>query len=501
MTFKRTLGILIIVVLSSAIFFTACKKEDLPNPDGGTLSFSTDTVQFDTIFTTIGSTTKAFKVYNPTSQKVNIDEIRLAGGQGSQFRINIDGTPTPLATDIELLAGDSMWVFVEVTIDPQNQNTPFIVADSVMFTTNGETQSVLLVASGQDAHYYYPTQFSDEGLPAVSVLDCNDNFWTSDKPHVIFGTLVVNTGCTLTIDAGAKVYFYKNSSIVINEGATLIVNGTADNKVTFLGTRLEQYLENVAGQWGTYYQIIENGQVFRIPIGGIWFVQGSQNNKINHAVIKNAQIGLQADPGVTLELTNTEVYNHTGYGLLSQGATISGYNNVVSNCGVNSVALTFGGNYDFRHCTFVNYWSGNVRQTPALLISNNRDSAGINVTYPLSAYFGNSVICGNVDNETGISIAPGAPASLKFEKCLIKIDPEFDTSNPNIFSGIIKNPLPELKFKDTFNNDYRLDTLTVAQDAGLPSITNTTPQILKDIINTDRIILNGPDLGAYEKPW
>ena len=44
------------------------------------LTFSTDTVLFDTIFTTLGSTTKRFKVYNPANLPINIEEIELMGG-------------------------------------------------------------------------------------------------------------------------------------------------------------------------------------------------------------------------------------------------------------------------------------------------------------------------------------------------------------------------------------------------------------------------------------
>ncbi|UPT65755.1 MAG: right-handed parallel beta-helix repeat-containing protein [Sphingobacteriales bacterium JAD_PAG50586_3] len=500
MSVKRAFAVATLAIIVFAGIFSSCKKE-IDNPEGGVLVFSTDTVQFDTVFTTMGSTTKAFKVYNPGDKKIKIDDIRLAGGTASQFRLNIDGTPGTQVTDVELEAGDSIFIFVEVTVDPQSLNTPFVIADSVMFTSGTSVQSVMLVAWGQDAYFYSPTTFSDEGLPAFSVLECTGGgvTWTNDKPHVIFGSLLVGAGCTLTIEAGCEVRFYKNSNLVIDEGATLIVNGLPDQKVLFAGTRLEDYLEDAPGQWGTYIQIIDNGQVFRSTIGGIWLYNNS-NATINHAIIKNAYRGVQANPGSTLTLTNTEIYNNNDIGLLGVGATIDGYNNVVANAGGYSVALANGGNYNFRHCTFANYWGGGVRQTPTLLLNNYTDEGA--TTFPLTARFRNSIIYGNIDNEIGFDLVQSPLPTLLFEKSLIKIDPDFDTNIPSVFTNIIKNPFPALDFKSTFDNDYRLDTLTVAQDAGDINITNAAPLISTDNTGTvNRVIGDDPDMGAFEREY
>lgn len=499
MSVKRAIAVATLAILIFAGIFSSCKKE-IDNPEGGVLVFSTDTVQFDTVFTTMGSTTKAFKVYNPGDKKIKIDDIRLAGGTASQFRLNIDGIAGTQVSDVELEAGDSIFIFVEVTVDPQSQNTPFVIADSVLFTSGTSIQNVKLVAWGQDAHFFSPTNFSDTGLPAYSILDCNNNVWTPDKPYVIFGSLVVPTGCTLTIEAGCEVRFYKNSNLVVDSGATLIVNGLPDQKVFFGGTRLEDYLEDAPGQWGTYFQIINNGQVFRIPVGGIWLTQNSTGNVINHAIIKNAYTGIQADLS-NLTLTNTEVYNHNSIGLYAQNSTVTGYNNVVGNCGNYSVALTLGGNYNFRHCTFVNYWGGGVRQTPTLLLNNYYEDGGV-IAAPFQAYFGNSIVYGNIDSEIGFDLVDQFTPQFQFEKSLIKIDPDIDTNFPSVFTNIIKNPFPALDFKSTFDNDYRLDTLTVAQDAGDINITNVAPLISTDNTGTvNRVINNIPDMGAFEREY
>ena len=55
------------------------------------LSFSTDTLAFDTIFSTIGSTTRQFMIYNKNSEPLSIESIMLASGEATGFRMNVDG--------------------------------------------------------------------------------------------------------------------------------------------------------------------------------------------------------------------------------------------------------------------------------------------------------------------------------------------------------------------------------------------------------------------------
>jgi hypothetical protein len=79
------------VLILSLIMTSGCTDDIVPGE--GSLLFSEDTVIFDTVFTTIGSVTKQFKVYNPSSDEVTISSIALARGQQSKYRINVDGVP------------------------------------------------------------------------------------------------------------------------------------------------------------------------------------------------------------------------------------------------------------------------------------------------------------------------------------------------------------------------------------------------------------------------
>lgn len=102
----------------------SCGKVSYTDNPNLRLSFSADTVLFDTVFTTIGSITLPLKVYNEGNDAVRIDEISLVGGTESDFRINVDGEVGPIVSDWPLMAEDSLWIFIEVTVDPTDASTP-----------------------------------------------------------------------------------------------------------------------------------------------------------------------------------------------------------------------------------------------------------------------------------------------------------------------------------------------------------------------------------------
>lgn len=136
--------------------FYSCRKDDFTTDSGAKLSFSTDTLLFDTVFTTMSSTTKRIKVYNKNSDNIIISDIRLQNGANSQFRINVDGLSGNQHSNIEIRSGDSIYIFLEVTIDPNSVLSPFVVEEQLLFSTNGNNQKVHLMAWGQNAHYFTP---------------------------------------------------------------------------------------------------------------------------------------------------------------------------------------------------------------------------------------------------------------------------------------------------------------------------------------------------------
>ena len=203
----------------------SCKKDQFITDPAAKLQFSRNSILFDTVFTTVGSSTKSFKVYNKNTLPIKISSIRLASGTSSNFRINVDGMKGVVFLDIEVQGKDSLFVFAEVTVDPNKANSPLIIRDSIIFETNGNLQDVDLEAWGQDAYFHTPNVFPTNGFPPYSVLPCNST-WTNNKPHVLYGYVVVDSGCVLTMNPGTRVYAHPNSVLWVYKDATLKIKGS-----------------------------------------------------------------------------------------------------------------------------------------------------------------------------------------------------------------------------------------------------------------------------------
>ena len=137
---------------------------------------------FDTIFTSFGSTTEKFLIYKNNNRALRINRISLAKGTSSKFRLNVDGTVATdnTFTDIEIGARDSMYVFVETTINTTTDNNPILIEDSVVFEFNGNRQQVLLEAFGQNMYL-----LKNEHIK-------NHTRFKNDKPYLVYGDLVVH---------------------------------------------------------------------------------------------------------------------------------------------------------------------------------------------------------------------------------------------------------------------------------------------------------------------
>ncbi|MCX6292120.1 MAG: hypothetical protein NT126_10190 [Bacteroidetes bacterium] len=486
-----------VVILTAIVFFSSCKKEDEIITDASArIEFSQDTIFFDTVFVQTGSATQVFLVYNNNDKAVNISSLHLGAGNSSYYRLNVNGTPGKTFNNVFIGAKDSIYIFVEVTIpDPNNPNTPFVVSDSILFDLNGNEQKVMLQSWGQRAHFHH----APANTGSLFFLNCNET-WTNDLPHVVYGYALVDSGCTLTIAEGTKVYFHPHSGIIVLSNATLKVNGTQPDPVTFQGDRLGYNFDNEAGQWDRIW--LSNLTHSNLVNGTNEIGSGAKNCSIDYAVIKNGNIGLQVDtvntPGTTsLSLNNTIVKNMAGVALLAQGSSVKANNCIFANSGQYLAALLYGGNHRFLHCTFANYWSGGNRQTPSILINNYYNNGIRKID---SAYFGNCIVYGAADNEIGLdSTSSGTLAdyNYRFDHCLLKVDNTIPTGSTLRFNSVITGYSP--LFKDISNNIYEIDSTSMAVDAGAISITNLSPVLNFDLKGNARPQGINPDLGAYER--
>ena len=482
--FKKSLSILVFLISLISIFYS-CKKDDFETSSSVKLTFSQDTVLFDTVFTSVGSATKVFTVYNSESKSINISSIRLATGDNSNFRMNVDGVAGKSISNVEIGPNDSIFIFVEVTVDPNNMNNPLVISDSILFETNGNLQYIDLVAWGQDAYFH----FAEPNSPTFPFFSISGNaVWLSDKPHVVYGYGIVDSLASLTINSGALVCMHPGAALIVYTGASLHVNGTLTSPVTIQGDRLSNDYKDVPGQWDR-----------------IWLYPGSKNSTIKNTIIKNGNIGLQVDTVAgpndsTLYLENTIVKTMTLHSLLLRGSTVSAYNCVFANSGSNTVNILYGGNYKFYQCTMANFWQNGTRQDPILFMNNYYT----NVARDLNAVFGNCILYGNNDQEIGLDSFPQQNKfNFLFDHALLKVENAFSTSTSFHYVSVLRSTFNSNSpgFADVINNNYKLDSLNSSGiDRGdMLNVNAFTSVLSTDIDGVLRPQRTQPDLGAYER--
>ena len=464
-------------LLLCGVALCSCQKsETITDSPSARLEFSTDTVKFDTIFTTIGSVTKQFRVYNRNKEAVRTS---VSLGDGSLYRLNIDGISGNRLDNLEIRGNDSAYIFVEVTIDPQNSNLPVVVLDSIQFTTNGNLQDVKLMAFGQDVH-----------LVNDSLI--GNAHWVADKPYLIYNSMMVDSLCTLEIDPGVQLYFHSNSSLIV--AGRLQVNGTKDEPVVFQGDRLEKYYADKAGQWGATYK--RDGDTYYF--GNIHILDGSSGNTINYAIIKNGTKGIQIDNHVddetTLTLSNTVISNMSIAGIYAQTANLDVYNTLIYNCDYYAAALIYGGKYNFVHTTLVNYAARHLK--PSLVFNNHYKENDTEHVYDFDAHFANSIVHGSMTSEIAIDevLIEDVHFAFQFENCLLKVDPKFAMDDTTMFKNIVSGATELPRFVNAAEGDFHLDTLSAAKDRGNAAYLIEFPTDLDGVIRDSL-----PDLGAYER--
>jgi hypothetical protein len=485
--FIKKVFLLFFTVFITGFLFFSCEKENFNTSGDVKLVFSHDsikydsiftatgtkaTILFDTVFTTIGSTTKSFRVINPTNQSILISSIKLAGGDHSPYRLNIDGEMKNSVNDLTIPARDSIYIFVEVTVDPNGVNQPMVVKDSILFITNERLQVVNLMAWGQD-------------FVLINGDEIRTTTWTADKPYLVYNYAIVDTDQVLTIEPGTHIYFH-DSAAFYGIGA-IIAKGTPEKPIIFKTDRLEQMYDDVPSKWD------------RIVI-----FQNTTKSIFENVEIRNSIIGLQVGTFFNHGLAKVRLHNvkieHVSYvGIYAIAAEINATNTLVVDCGNACVALLVGGSYEFTHCTLANYW-GTVssRKTPALYMTNfykvETDSAIYNFKGDLvKANWKNSIIYGNMDTEVGVLDSLGGELNFYFDHCLAKLAKTVDISNTSHYNELMKNA--DVLFTNTAEYNYMPDSLSPVRNIGDPIFAKEVPF---DLNNVSRLSDTGPDLGAYE---
>ncbi|KGO85438.1 hypothetical protein Q765_16355 [Flavobacterium rivuli WB 3.3-2 = DSM 21788] len=532
--------LLLLLLLGFAVTFTSCRDDFEFEPSTGGLEFSRDTVYLDTVFTNVGSSTYTLKVYNRSNKDISIPRIALGQAENSKYRLMVDGVPGKVFNNVELLAKDSMFVFIETTIDYTdyaNDNTTFLYTDNIQFTSSNGNQKVELVTLVQDAYFLFP-QRNDEGLYEAVRYDSDSNtteptyiygfnldhadhddeyHWKNTKPYVIYGYANVPSGETLVVDPGARIHFHADSGLMVRPGARLEVNGSQsstaalENEVIFEGDRLEPDFHDIPGQWGSV------------------LIMSEADNTINHLTVKNANIGIFAQAPIgdnntipKLKINNSQIYNSTNFGLFSIHGNTTGTNLVINNAGQASLSLVQGGTHSFKQCTFANYFNS-YNQVPVLM-NNYWDVGNVTRYSDMVASFDNCIMYGS--GNLGISLEKFVPPTGNdttifksvFNHCLIKL---VDTGNQLANNSLYKyetnttaddtyyntcviaktanNNRP--RFEDAPNNKLNLITNDAATPAN-PGPEGSADPVVAAVVGPDikgvARSASAPDMGAYE---
>lgn len=420
------------------------------------LTFSADTVSFDTVFTAAGSSVAGFIAYNKNTNAVRTN-VTLAGGAESPFRINIDGQSGSSVSDVGIRGGDSLYCFVSVMVDPLDSDSPVLVEDSIRFMLeNGAVQYVRLLAYGQDVIVLKGTVVHRD---SILVLDAS-------RPYLVRDSLYVEPGAELILEKGVRLYFHDDASLTV--GGRISASGTPDSMIVMCGDRLDNMLSGipydlVSGRWG-----------------GVFIQNTSFGNELRSCDIHGGNWGIVADTSnvdeckITLDGCIVHNVRYDALALNSCRSVVR--NSQISNAGLHCVNI-LGGDNSFDFCTIAGFYPWSVKES-ALYLCNKSDTT----VYPiLRAEFRNCIITGyGSDEVTGLvvdsvpGVAPDLVSNYRIEHSLVLTADTTDTHFMDNVWDTDANPVhAAANFRHAsqgdFRFDFRLDSLSRARGMASPS--------------------------------
>jgi hypothetical protein len=463
------------LALACVALLWSCKKEGFTTSADAALRTSADSLFFDTVFTSVGSVTQQIIVANANNQKLRISSIALGGGAASPFRINVNGSAGTSFSAVEMNADDSLYIFVNLTVNPSAANLPFLLKDSITLRWNGNTRTIKLEAYGQNARFLRNWRVT------------KDTTWTPERPFVLVNQLTVNPGATLTIQKGCKIYCNATAPFVVNGSLRCLGQKADADRIVFRGDRTDAAYKDLPGAWQ-----------------GLIFGAGSTANLLQYTNILNAYQAILAGGGPNLSpakltLDACQITNAYDLGMYALNTSVVATNCLIAQCGNNgepgaggsNVILAGGGNYMFNHCTIATY--ANLYQNhkqPAVFITNSGATPAA-----LDARFSNTIIYGvggMAEDELVVSRVAGPPFLVQLQQVIYKaknavtnasfvnaqlnVDPLFDSLNTS---------------RQTYN--FRLRSGSPAIDTAAASAATI------DLDGNTRPAGRKPDLGCYER--
>lgn len=480
-----------LVILSVvAILLSSCVEENVSGDPSLRLSFSCDTLVFDTLIAGQPSATKTLMMYNENKNALIVDEINLASGASSAFRFNVDGrtaAPGQPIRDIVIKGRDSLFVLVEMTPDEilDDEVSLSVAFDSLLFAVNGNVQNVKLLGVGRNAHL----------INSWSIA--TDTVLRNTKPYLVFGYLHVPEDRHLTIDTGVTIYMHAGANIVVD--GSLDIAGTYSSPVKICGDR-NDHINDVAQT--PYYQTPNQW-------GGIYLQNAGSAYTIRNARIDGMSSGVmligahRSSPSLIIE--NCIIHNSGVYGVYAQMANLSITNSEISNCG-ESCLLVVGGNTYMAHTTIANYYRFATRKTSSVRAINFISQGILTQSYPIKSFVvENSIIFGQNSEELELVVDSSTQANIYFSHSLIKgkqvmaaqynnclwaRSQNYDNAIDTVFKCVNITDIDKTGYYN-----FRLDSLSLARNAASTPVAMRYPF---DLDSVSRTIDSQPDLGAYE---
>ena len=463
----------------------ACQDSIVSDNPTLQLTFSHDSLLFDTVFTDMGSSTKRMMVYNPHKNALLIDRVEVKNGKS--FFINLDGeNQLENMRDITLRGGDSLFLFVRAEIDPLNVNNPVLVEDSIVFYVNQKPQAVYLQAYGQD----------------VEIIRGEQGRWDSynlrlenKKPYLIYDTLVV--AGNLVIEKGATLYMHSGAMIYVYGNVT--ANGSKEQPIVIRGDRTDMLFDSVpyrvaSGQWNGLYLVHLADMV-------------TPTYNLDYVDILSGAIGLYAMSESTtkrprMSLSNGRIHNHSIYGLVLQNVDATVVNTEISNCASYCVYLA-GGKHNFAHNTIASYFgypyttinihNNIIREDVAAVYINNLSK---NAAPTISSFY-NCIITGARKNNLVVATPLPDYYEGKFVGNYLRADSLSETfARQNVYAtdsdSLVFRNIYYL-YKEYKYYDFQLDSLSPARGVADSVMASHFPYDRLGIPRKTR-----PDAGCYE---
>lgn len=445
------------------------------------LTFSRDTVGFDTILSTVSSSTERLLVYNNNKSGIRIGEVRLKHAGISPFRVNVDGQflQDGQATEFEVRQNDSIFVLVEVTLPDTDTDTITTHTDSLCFhLESGEIQYVTLMAGGQDALHWRDVRVIEQ-----------DTVLQSRRPIIVYDSIYVAAGVTMTVSAGTQLYFHQKASMCVD--GTLVVDGTLEEPVVFRGDRtgnLFDYLpyDNTPQQWGGVYL---NGK----------------GHRLSYLDLHSSTFGIIAED-TDIELANCVIHNTGGNALWTKNCHMRAYNTQISNAFGNLYQM-IGGSTEMTFCTLAQFYNYDAVRGWALSLSDYDVEYGDTMFYDITdasftnciiTGYGNDVISGRFIKESKFQDS----VRYHFQRCFLNTVYS-DGDSVRFVRNIYENPEDTMSYGrqyllfDTYARlyDFTPDTLAHFCDSADQRLAEEFPL---DRLGRSREADGRPDIGAYE---